>query len=758
MSTIFVHFSASGDEDGSTWQDAYTDIQDGLDAAEDGDEVWVKYGIYYPTTAYIVPEGVSLYGGFAWGLNGTDGSVSGRDETLKTIVHGQDTYQGFKLLEETTLDGWSIINCAATNGAGVEIPDVYYGDELLTDGDMEDTGTTAWSAGGGASLDKETSPVYAGSRSLEVSDADGGYAYQTVMTIGQRYRVTGYAYNGPGLPSVNDGSTVLWTHAGGSSAWEAFDETFTATATQLRLVITETETATGNFDEVSLTEVFEPENITISNCGIYNCDASGDGGGIYVNDSKGIDIDDVEIGECSAGDDGGGVATAGNSEVDLTDCYIHDNTATADGGGIHFGGTDAVTQTVLNCRIVDNTAVNGANIYEDESGSSNLEITQCVIADGTATTCGGIYCTDSGCTVTLTNCTVANNDDTGIERTAGTVSGVNCIVWGNDTQISGTVTMTYSDIEGGYSGTGNVNDDPEFYGTGKHAYALSSISDAVDSGNAGASNYQSTDLLSQSRYDHPDVTNTGAGSPAYSDMGAYEYQGSPPNTFPMGGYYLNFDGTDPGNYYYHLYAIVRLPEMPTQFGSVWQHISSDGPISVRHQIQSEIQKLENDSTLEEFVYIDGSLAAYRDVTTATSADPTRSLGSGYEPGYQSDGSAHVAEDKRYPTGVTFSQGPGIPGDYYRFVVLDLVWYPEVDNSLEDKMKIYNVDIAQIHDESYSFDDFEPAMHPGNTVFAPDVPLSAWHVRCLQHSLLKILYESVFNQSMPVFGQYTMPIV
>lgn len=68
---IFVDQDASGANDGSSWEDAFTDLQDALSAAASGDYIWVAEGVYKPTNTsdrtieFIVPQGVSMMGGFS---------------------------------------------------------------------------------------------------------------------------------------------------------------------------------------------------------------------------------------------------------------------------------------------------------------------------------------------------------------------------------------------------------------------------------------------------------------------------------------------------------------------------------------------------------------------------------------------------------------------------------------------------------------------------------------------------------------------
>ncbi|NQY30969.1 MAG: hypothetical protein HRT69_16065, partial [Flavobacteriaceae bacterium] len=73
--TIYVNHAAVGANDGSTWRDAYTSLEDGLAAATSNNMVWVAQGTYIPTTinpnprkaTFNVLTGTKVYGGFFGG-------------------------------------------------------------------------------------------------------------------------------------------------------------------------------------------------------------------------------------------------------------------------------------------------------------------------------------------------------------------------------------------------------------------------------------------------------------------------------------------------------------------------------------------------------------------------------------------------------------------------------------------------------------------------------------------------------------------
>ena len=70
---IYVNQAATGSNNGTNWQNAYTDLHGALQAATTGDTVWVAQGIYFPTTGtdrnlrFELPDGVVGLGNLLFG-------------------------------------------------------------------------------------------------------------------------------------------------------------------------------------------------------------------------------------------------------------------------------------------------------------------------------------------------------------------------------------------------------------------------------------------------------------------------------------------------------------------------------------------------------------------------------------------------------------------------------------------------------------------------------------------------------------------
>jgi len=118
---VYVDRNAIGANTGRSWIDAFTDLQEGLDAAEAmGKEVWVAADIYRPTAggdrnaSFELRSGVTVYGGFAGVETGRNQRDPQANETVLSGdigLHGEsddNSYHVVKGADEAVLDGFVI--------------------------------------------------------------------------------------------------------------------------------------------------------------------------------------------------------------------------------------------------------------------------------------------------------------------------------------------------------------------------------------------------------------------------------------------------------------------------------------------------------------------------------------------------------------------------------------------------------------------------------------------------------------------------
>jgi hypothetical protein len=167
--------------------------------------------------------------------------------------------------------------------------------------------------------------------------------------------------------------------------------------------------------------------LNLSNCLLAHDSANvgGNGGGIYNNGGT-VTLTNCTLSNDKA-DNGGGLYNDNGGMATLNNCTLRDDAATApngnggglfatngNGGGIFNKGS---TVTLANCTLSYDTAADGGGLYNGNGGMATLN--NCALSNDAATGTngkgggivpvtlgGGIF--NEG-TVTLTNCTLANN-------------------------------------------------------------------------------------------------------------------------------------------------------------------------------------------------------------------------------------------------------------------------------------------------------------------------------------------------------------
>jgi predicted outer membrane repeat protein len=193
---------------------------------------------------------------------------------------------------------------------------------------------------------------------------------------------------------------------------------------------------------------------------------------------------------------GGGMLCQGAAPI-IRNCIFKSNTGGQWGGALHVRTSPFSYETkVINCVFIDNSASYGGGAISTY-GAAPVFI-NCTFYGNSAGSFGGA---------------VALGDPD-----AGT-SFVNCIFWNNlPGTFYGDPIVTYSLVPGGYTGLGNIDEDPEHTDPANDDLRLATDSPCIDAANSYASDVPENDLDGKPRFidgDNDKVVDV--------DMGAYEY-------------------------------------------------------------------------------------------------------------------------------------------------------------------------------------------------------------------------------------------
>jgi len=133
-------------------------------------------------------------------------------------------------------------------------PEIAQDIDVIADGDMEASGTSAWTVENSGVLTKETTDPHSGSQNLRVTyAAPGSAAFQSILSVGGVYQVSGW-FRGDGTraPQVQQHTTVI--RGTSSTTWQYFDEVIT-TLVSSKLFFNMVSTGAGyvEFDGVTVT-------------------------------------------------------------------------------------------------------------------------------------------------------------------------------------------------------------------------------------------------------------------------------------------------------------------------------------------------------------------------------------------------------------------------------------------------------------------------------------------------------------------------
>ena len=492
--TLYVDPNAGGDNNGASWDHAYTSLHDALAQANSNAGivgVWVARGWYNPPNSgggadatFTVRDGLHVYGGFAGG----EDNVAQRDPGAHpTVLDG--SAGAFHVVtitnagSGTLLDGFTIDGGVGDDGSGGGIGGVGgAGGGLLITGGAPTIANCV--------ISNNTARLGAGAY---VFDSNAGF-------VNCVFDNDDTAISGEG------GAIYAATTAGVNTQLTLTDCTFQFNSARQSHYLTGHGGAVRNLggSTLSVDGCLFASNFTWHN-------------NTFGNDTT-----------------GGAISHEGPA-ADVRNSIFLNNYSNA-GAGIY--STSGLS--VINCVFAGGRAV---DVAENAPG---------VIA-GLG---GAIYA--SGANTVLADCTITENSGVqkggGVVSNGGSVD--NCIIWGNTAylppgedpivpiriQIDTASNISYSNIEGVFDTIpgedppdpadfpGSIDADPMFVDPAGDNYRLAAGSPCIDAAdNAAVPAGTTTDLAGNPRFwDDPDTVDTGAGAAPLVDMGAYEYGAAAP--------------------------------------------------------------------------------------------------------------------------------------------------------------------------------------------------------------------------------------
>ena len=153
--TLYVKWNATGSNNGTSWADAYTDLQSALASSSSSNEIWVAAGTYRPTSgadrtiSFAMKNGVAIYGGFV----GTETLISQRDPAVNATILSGD----IGTISDASDNSYHVLVGGGTNNTAVlDGVTITAGNANGPEDDFEDVGGGMFNGSGSPTLSNLT--------------------------------------------------------------------------------------------------------------------------------------------------------------------------------------------------------------------------------------------------------------------------------------------------------------------------------------------------------------------------------------------------------------------------------------------------------------------------------------------------------------------------------------------------------------------------------------------------------------------------
>lgn len=578
----YVKQTATGNGSGSDWNNASSDLQAMINAANVGDQIWVAAGTYKPTTllsggttardaSFVLKSGVAVYGGFAGGenllsqrniaanvtiLSGDIGNANDKtDNVYHVVVSVENT-------SDTRLDGFTI-----TGG---------YADVTTTPHPTAN-GVSVFRYSGGGIFLNASSPILDNliitGNECYSANSNGGGIYSTAGGAAQILN-SSITNNKSGTSTTGNGTSgAIWiSGAALANTMKLTNVTISGNSARVAGAIYVQNNAAPEFTNVKFINNSSSTTggaLYVAGSATYqttpkftdcefsnNSSSAGSGGAMYIASYTSISsVNTLFSNNSSSGGSGGAIYAVGNAAnpttIMLTGGRFSGNSTSSSGGAAYIS-SDA-NANIKNVLLYTNTAgaAGGALFLYSENNDTDIEIVNSIFYDNTAngatsTTAlgGGAIASSTKTNTKIKNCTFYSNKATNrkggaiaLYTAATSMLITNSIIYNNTTGDEGAdiydanisdpskLTLKYSLTQ--EKGTNGVNGmvvgiDPLFLSTTSGDANFLRPNPVIESPviNAGDN---------ASALDIPfDILGNTRTYDNVVDMGAYEYQGTLP--------------------------------------------------------------------------------------------------------------------------------------------------------------------------------------------------------------------------------------
>jgi hypothetical protein len=418
MAQTFVKIDATGNNDGTSWDNAFTDVQTAFDNTASGD-IWIAAGVYRTTkvdtnSTFRIANAVAVYGGFA----GTETTLDERDAVANVTVLSGDS-NGDDTPGNTTINRTD------------NTRHIVFVDSLITDKTIFDGLTFS----GGHTGDNGDTDLW--------HRAGGAIFSYSPLQINDCTFTDNFARSGAGVYVLRDGhgtscSNSLFTSNRVSSQGCGF------MANNLDNIVIDNCDFTNNTTVRGALYTLECNNAFITNCDfINNVNSTGFGGAYFNWNSINVVLEDCNFTQNQANNagaiyhDGRNLDTetplnfvmrrcnfTGNSSVNNTgaiqnwqgsltfeNCNFDGNTTGGSGGHLSLSAANE-TVIMMGCTFENSVAGGWGGAHTAYGENANYQITNCTYVGNSATELGGAVNCGFQANVLFDNCLFQENTTT----------------------------------------------------------------------------------------------------------------------------------------------------------------------------------------------------------------------------------------------------------------------------------------------------------------------------------------------------------